>query len=218
MGMNSILSTGSVVGGASIVVGEAEASLRMLKSLRQFEEAAEASYQVNLGQLEKQCQIVGKKLEEEENKVHPVENAIKHYGGELESLQNMMDRQRSLIRETSVALSSVPAGNSNEERRSCQARKEILTNKIRELEAELGKMEEHALALKRHLEKIGRLRREVEENVKLLTEADRQVRQEKETYASEGRIAIARLRDEAEQNERTCQNFYNVVRERTGGR
>ncbi len=62
--MNSILSTGSVVGGASIVVGEAEASLRMLKSLRQSEEAAEASYQVNLGQLEKQCQIVGKKLEE----------------------------------------------------------------------------------------------------------------------------------------------------------
>ncbi len=218
MGMNSILSTGSVVGGASIVVGEAEASLRMMKSLRQSEEAAEASYQVNLGQLEKQCQIVGKKLEEEENKVDPVENAIKHYGGELEALQNMMDRQRSLIRETSAALSSVPVGNSPEERRSCQARKEILANKVRELEAELGKMEEHALALKRHLEKIGRLRREVEENVKLLTEADRQVRQERETYASEGRIAIARLRDEAEQNERTCQNFYNVVRERTGGR
>ncbi len=130
----------------------------------------------------------------------------------------MMDRQRSLIRETSAALSSVPVGNSPEERRSCQARKEILANKVRELEAELGKMEEHALALKRHLGKIGRLRREVEENVKLLTEADRQVRQERETYASEGRIAIARLRDEAEQNERTCQNFYNVVRERTGGR
>lgn len=218
MGMNSILSTGSVVGGASIVVGEAEASLRMMKSLRQSEEAAEASYQVNLGQLEKQCQIVGKKLEEEENKVYPVENAIKHYGGELEALQNMMDRQRSLIRETSAALSSVPAGNSPEERRSCQARKEILANKVRELEAELGKMEEHALALKRHLEKIGRLRREVEENIKLLTEADRQVRQERETYTSEGRIAIARLKDEAEQNERTCQNFYNVVRERTGGR
>lgn len=48
MSMNSILSAGSVVGGASIVVGEAEASLRMLKSLRQSEEAAEASYQVIL--------------------------------------------------------------------------------------------------------------------------------------------------------------------------
>ncbi len=157
-------------------------------------------------------------LEEEENKVNPVENAIKYYGEELEALQNMMDRQRTLIRETSVALSSAPAGNSNEERRSYQARKEILANKIRELEAELGKMEEHDLSLKRHLEKIGRLRREVEENIKSLTEADRQVRQEKETYASEGRLAIARLRDEAEQNERTCQSFYNVVRERTGGR
>lgn len=218
MSMNSILSAGSVVGGASIVVGEAEASLRMLKSLRQSEKAAEASYQVNLGQLEEQCQIVGKMLEEEENKVNPVENAIKYYGEELEALQNMMDRQRTLIRETSVALSSAPAGNSNEERRSYQARKEILANKIRELEAELGKMEEHDLSLKRHLEKIGRLRREVEENIKSLTEADRQVRQEKETYASEGRLAIARLRDEAEQNERTCQSFYNVVRERTGGR
>lgn len=166
MSMNSILSAGSVVGGASIVVGEAEASLRMLKSLRQSEEAAEASYQVNLGQLEEQCQIVGKMLEEEENKVNPVENAIKYYGEELEALQNMMDRQRTLIRETSVALSSAPAGNSNEERRSYQARKEILANKIRELEAELGKMEEHDLSLKRHLEKIGRLRREVEENIK----------------------------------------------------
>jgi len=219
MGMSSLLSTGSVAGQAAIVVSDAEASLRMLQSLQQSEEAAEASYKVNLEALENQCQTVDERLEAEQDKVKPIENAIEHYNGELEALQNVIDQQRSLINERLAAKSATPTwGDTDEESKALQAQKEAQEDEIRGLEEELARLEENADKLKRHIEDIEQLRREVEENVNTLTESSRQVHQEKDNYQSEGAIAIARLKDEAEQNERTCQHHYDLTQELLSGR
>lgn len=62
MGLSSTLSASSVVGGSAIVVGRAEESLRMIQSLRMSEDAAEASYKVNVEALNQQCVIVDDRL------------------------------------------------------------------------------------------------------------------------------------------------------------
>ena len=219
MGLRSTLSASSVVGGSAIVVGRAEESLRMIQSLRMSEDAAEASYKVNVEALNQQCVTVDDRLEEEEKKVEPVKNALEHYRGQLEAIQDAMDQMRSKINEAYKARSAIPTyGETDAESKANQAAQENLSNEIQELEKSLGEMDEEAGKLNRHIEEVEECQRKVEANIESLTNAHTQVHREKENYETEGAAALARLKDDAAQRERELQAAYAAASDKISSR
>ena len=213
MGLTSILSVGSVAGQTAVVVENADASLQMMRSLQQSEQAAEASYEVNLDALQKQCQAIDERLRTEEEKVSPVNDKLEELNYSLGKLQDEIYKKESVLNKKLIAVDNIRAGETDRETESNQYAREVIAKEIQALEEYLSELKVREDWLRQHIEDIEQLRRKVQENIKMLTSSSSQVHRERDYYESEGRIAIARIRDEAEQNERVCQRHYDVTQE-----